>query len=256
MRSFFIHERLWSHIQHLLLRIILGQEKNSKGKTRTLGTIESLLLLTEWHPRSLTFPPTVDGWDSDLLVHWTEDRNDVPVENAGVARGRWLEDVINPAQRSAHMSWMLISSAVSLACELDIFEDRGTSSGSTHSAFVDEAQPHRHTRLQSLLYLYAEQITLQHGRHSILPQDLSHQIMRKSIPSNSFGPMHSFLAAWTELTKLTRLVMETLYSSTQQTSQLLQSGRYVNLIEHFRPMLSAWKEKYLGGDGADGSVDL
>ncbi|KAK9571622.1 hypothetical protein V6Z79_001695 [Aspergillus fumigatus] len=49
-RGFFIHNRLWQHCQHLILRIMLGQEKFSKAKTRHLGTVEALLLLSEWYP--------------------------------------------------------------------------------------------------------------------------------------------------------------------------------------------------------------
>jgi hypothetical protein len=74
-RGYLIHQRLWDHFQHLLMRLVLGQEKISKAKTRTLGTIEALLLLTEWHPRALYAPPASDGWDSDVLFT-AKDRRD------------------------------------------------------------------------------------------------------------------------------------------------------------------------------------
>lgn len=252
MRSFSIHERLWTHIQHLILRVLLGQEKNSKGKTRTLGTIESLLLLTEWPPRSLAFPPPIDGFDSDLLVHWTENRNDAPIDAASDARGRWLEDVISPAKRTSHMSWMLISCAVSLACELGIFDDVPVQSPAYPDAAAGgEPRPDRCLRLRNLLYLYAEQISLQHGRRSVLPQGVSHQVLRNPSSLGVFGDLQPFIAAWIDLTQLTRAIMETLYSSATQTAQLLQSGRYVNLIEHFRPILSSWYEKHLGSSNSN-----
>lgn len=60
-RGYFIHHRLFQHCQHLILRIMLGQEKLSKAKTRHIGTIEALLLLSEWCPQSLHFPPRT-GW--------------------------------------------------------------------------------------------------------------------------------------------------------------------------------------------------
>jgi len=52
-RGCFIHDRFWKHCQHLITRLLFGQEKGSTAKIRTLGSIEALLLLSEWHPRAL-----------------------------------------------------------------------------------------------------------------------------------------------------------------------------------------------------------
>lgn len=245
MRGYFIHERLWTHVQHLILRIILGQEKNSKGKTRTPGTIEALLLLTDWHPRSLAFPPPIDGWDSDLLVHWTEDNDHVPLEEANNSRDRWLEDVIRPSKRTGHMSWMLVNCAISLAVELGVFDPSDPPSPKRLGVCPD-----RKTHLQRLLYLYVEQVALQHGRQSTLPQGISHQVQRDLHVDTGDGRLGPFTDAWINLTRLTRMIMETLYSSSASTLLLLRSGRYVSLVEHFHPMLSAWKERYLGAGAA------
>ncbi|OBT58229.1 hypothetical protein VE04_01304 [Pseudogymnoascus sp. 24MN13] len=129
-RAHFIHGRLWQHLEHLISRVIFGQEKISTAKTRTLGTIESLLLMTEWHPRALHFPPESDGWDFDLLAN-----PDMP-EGTGMADAedssalyRWREEVFEPAKRSDRMSWMLVGAANSLAHELGIFNDWDASAG-------------------------------------------------------------------------------------------------------------------------------
>src|SRR6478735_6080204 len=55
-RSTIVHHRLWEHCQHLVMRIIFGQEKRSKAKTRTRGSIEALLLIIEWHPQAIHLP--------------------------------------------------------------------------------------------------------------------------------------------------------------------------------------------------------
>jgi len=112
-RAGFIHMRMWKHIEHLVQRIIFGTEKYSIAKTRSLGSIQALLLMTEWHPRSLHFPPENDGWDASLApsaddVYAPRDpRNDHDSQ-------RWREDVFEPAKRSDRLSWMLLGIAVTL----------------------------------------------------------------------------------------------------------------------------------------------
>ncbi|KAF4544530.1 C6 transcription factor [Lasiodiplodia theobromae] len=107
-RGYFIHHRLWEHCQHLILRIMLGQEKGSTAKTRTVGSIEGLLLLAEWHPRALHFPPASDGWDSGLVAIEAHDEEEPssPEANPSVSN-RWLEDVIEPARRSDRLGDVL-----------------------------------------------------------------------------------------------------------------------------------------------------
>lgn len=87
-RSFYIHDRLWSYLRGMIERLFWGQENfggsavgfskprsldlaplpgkvNLKGHLRSLGTVEALLILTDWHPRNLHFPP---GDDENTLL--------------------------------------------------------------------------------------------------------------------------------------------------------------------------------------------
>ncbi|GES63998.1 putative C6 transcription factor Aro80 [Aspergillus terreus] len=117
-----IHNRLWQHCQHLILRIILGQEKLSKAKTRHIGSIEALMLLAEWYPRALHFPPENDGWDSDLILTVPDERDPpLPTEETVMLKERWREDVVEPARRADRLAWMVLSSALALSHELGIF---------------------------------------------------------------------------------------------------------------------------------------
>lgn len=74
-RSHAIHEQLWTYLRGMIERCLWGQEAFGggfcgsgalegdqssstapwrglrKGSLRTLGTVESLMILTEWHPR-------------------------------------------------------------------------------------------------------------------------------------------------------------------------------------------------------------
>jgi hypothetical protein len=51
-RSHFIHQRLWQYCELLIRHIMFGQEKHSTAKTRIVGSIESLILISDWHLRA------------------------------------------------------------------------------------------------------------------------------------------------------------------------------------------------------------
>jgi hypothetical protein len=234
---------------------MLGQEKKSKGKTRQSGTIEALLLLTEWNPRSLYFPPPNDGWDSDLLLSTVDKRDELHHGTEAPSRGRWLEDVINPAKRSDRMSWMLAGCGLSLAQELGIFDDRENDSNRNWSMYPpgEERRVEQRHRLRKLLYLYIEQLSSRLGCESIIPQSLSHKLSVVSPSTTSFyrstDDWLPFMSAWIELTKLVKSVSDMLFHSPSFTKHLLHSGRYINLIEHFQPLLSTWKVNHLHASG-------
>ena len=67
LRSDDIHRKFWLYWKTLFMRVMNAQDTGSNQKTRALGTIESFLLMTEWHARALHFPPDVDGWDCEML---------------------------------------------------------------------------------------------------------------------------------------------------------------------------------------------
>lgn len=251
-RGYLIHQRLWDHCQHILVRILLGQEKLSKAKTRTLGSIEALILLTEWHPRALQVPPVSDGWDSDMIMTLPDarDQNGAAVDNP--TRDRWLEDVIQPAQRSDRMSRTVLGMAMSLANELGVF-DQHEDAVPENSSQYDIRQYHRRRALAKLLFLYQEQLSSRLGCKSLMPESVTHGIMSSSTSNLSFSKhgedWNAFIIAWTELTKTVRSISDVLFPSQTITSQLLRSGRYISIIEHFRLLLSSWERKHLKKSG-------
>ena len=250
-RGFLIHQRLWEHCQHLLMRILLGQEKGSKAKTRTLGSIEALLLLTEWQPRGLHVPPGSDGWDSDALFTLRTAKDEVEPEVDRSPRGRWLQDVLDPARRFDRMSWMALGAAVTLAHELSVFDIEEVSTEQPPALCVYEGRnKHRALALSSLLQAQHEQLSARLGRKSWMLQNSYSAKTFSRVPTHLQGPScEAFLSAWIELTKLARSICDVLFSSALVTTQLLLTGRYVGLIEHFSEMLSAWEAKYLRNPG-------
>lgn len=66
LRSDDIHRKFWLYWKTLFMRVMYGEDSGPNASTRSIGTIESLLLMTEWHPRALHFAPDVDGWEFDM----------------------------------------------------------------------------------------------------------------------------------------------------------------------------------------------
>lgn len=247
-RGYMLHQRLWDHCQHLLLRLIMGQEKNSKARIRTLGSIEALLLLVEWHPRSLHVPPVGDGWDSDVLLTVRNDRDESSVNVDGPSRSRWKEDVIKPAKRSDQMSWMVLGCASSLMMEVAL------PSGDEDTTIPDaegygKRLQNRRLPLIRLVCLFQEQLSSRLGNRSMMPEGLSHIISPMKSASRTGTHPHDdwevLMSAWEELTKLERSISHTMFPSCVVTRHLLRSGRYLGMIDHFRPLLSAWEGRFL-----------
>ncbi|KAL5383471.1 hypothetical protein DPSP01_005870 [Paraphaeosphaeria sporulosa] len=250
-RGYFVHDRLWEQCQRFIMKIMLGQVKLSKAQSRTIGSIEALLLLSEWHPRALHFPTASDGWDCELMIGANNTTSEgVQILEGDTTSSRWLEDVIEPAKRSDRMSWMLMGCALSLAQELGLFEDNGNVERDQQSypKTSPEALVQRRIRARKLLYVFIEQLSWRLGCTSMIPQSLNHALMEKLPVNSTTGApeeWQGFMSAWVELTKLARSVSDTIYPSTSTTRNLLRTGRYIGLLEHFQPLLTTWRKKYL-----------
>jgi Fungal Zn(2)-Cys(6) binuclear cluster domain len=246
-RGYFMHEKFWHHCQHLVQRILYGQEKLSKAKTRTIGSIEALLLMSEWHPRALHFPPQADGWDTRIYMSPdARDSKDPDMQPVSSTSSRWLEDVIEPARRSDRMSWMLLGTALTLAHELGVFDDdeKKPSQLSYPRARQDlNSFEVRKLRMRKLLYVYINQLASRLGCSSMFPQNLTQATM--TAPSAPNDKWQSHMLSWIELTKLVKSASELFFPSPSVTRQLLSSGRYSSLLDHFVPLLEQWRRKHL-----------
>ncbi|KFY81322.1 hypothetical protein V500_11530 [Pseudogymnoascus sp. VKM F-4518 (FW-2643)] len=228
-RAHFIHGRLWQHLEHLISRVIFGQEKISTAKTRTLGTIESLLLMTEWHPRALHFPPESDGWDFDLLANpdMPEGTDMADAEDSS-ALYRWREEVFEPAKRSDRMSWMLVGAANSLAHELGIFSDWDSLAGNEGGSTA--AYEMRRLRARMLLHVYINQLAARLGCTTLVPENACHTVIDKSLLLEMTIPdqrWYSFMTCWIEITTL----METV------TDMFFPSAAFTRISTPFRDLL-------------------
>lgn len=278
-RAFYIHDRLWSYLRGMIERVFWGQDKfgwsgtgiskprsldvslasgkvNLKGNLRSLGTIEALLLLTDWHPRNLHFPPGDDEdtlldtlLDVDSQAHSRFDRDmehDIdPTVNRAVASAaegrlafqRWLE----PAWRSDRMSWMLLSTAQALSFELGVFDDKTAAKVSHESP----AEVKRKRRLRRLILVYVSQSSGRLGIPSMLPlPQWANDIEPTSLSDGqdadaAIDKMHD---CWIGISKIMYQSNKLLFASNEQTSELIRSGRYRDQINRFLPSLREWRE--------------
>lgn len=221
-RSHAIHEQLWTYLRGMIERCLWGQEAFGggfcgsgadaeaqtsstapwrglrKGSLRTLGTIESLMILTEWHPRALHFPPaeatdelmcvtlcehrnvesllTTNRLPSyDLIDNYSTDDEGGPRMPRGVG-GKRIESWLEPAWRSDRMCWMLLSTAMGLSYELGVFDNieelLAAGGEMTRPEYEDEAYRLRAARIKRLLLIYVTQLAGRLGWTNMVPENL------------------------------------------------------------------------------------
>lgn len=132
----------------------------------------SLLLLTDFHPRSMHFPPASE--DDDLMSPSVDqasadnDGLDTPGGGSGTLSG-WTE----PALRSDRMTWSLIGLSHALAYELGIFGNYTDGLQIVDGRVKRQGGPlkyyKRADRIERLLYIYITQACGRFGFPSLFP---------------------------------------------------------------------------------------
>lgn len=300
-RSHAIHEQLWTYLRGMIERCLWGQEAFGggfcvsaqtifdetqtsstapwrglrKGSLRTLGTIESLMILTEWHPRALHFPPT-EATDELVLPMVDEfqatigedDQNRPGQPGFG---GKRIESWLEPAWRSDRMCWMLLSTANGLAYELGVFDDIDEllkDDAITRPEYQEEAYRQRAYRIKRLLLIYTTQLAGRLGWTNMAPDHL-----RKSDPavarrrpatsqegttpgtnpssmSNAFNYVpdleldDQIIHCWAGISNAMHMGNEKLFRSRKHTTEIIQSGKYVDLLKDFQPLLRDWWREF------------
>lgn len=301
-RSHAIPEQLWTYLRGMIERCLWGQEAFGggfcgsggsaatsmlsedngstapwrglrKGSLRTLGTIESLLILTEWHPRALHFPPqeatdelVIPMAESSPLMATEEEMGRPTGGNFG---GKRIESWLEPAWRSDRMCWMLLSTAMGLAYELGVFDDIDAmlqDDAITRPEYRDEAYRLRANRIKRLLLIYTSQLAGRLGWTSMAPEHLRRAdpaVARKrpmTTDSNTPSTIHSLsntfnyvpdlelddqiIHCWAGISNAMYIGNEKFFKSRQHTTDIIQSGKYVELLGEYGPMLKDWYREF------------
>jgi hypothetical protein len=265
-RGYYIHDRLWAYLRGMIERLFWGQEKfagNSvgmstprsldigpppasaslRGNLRSLGTVEALLILTDWHPRNLHFPPGDDEntlLDTDALLQTRGDGDGEGRNQPGgglegrLAFQKWLE----PTWRSDRMSWMLLSTAQALAFELGVFDLKDLSGQES----VEEQM--RKRRVRRLIIVYITQSSGRLGIPSMLPLDKWSGDIEPLSPQDASDVDLStdrMQDLWVQISRIMSLSNSDLFPSKEKSSELIQTGRYKERIAEFIPRLQAFK---------------
>lgn len=291
-----IHEQLWTYLRGMIERVIWGQEAFGggfcgsgadesqtsstapwrglrKGSLRTLGTIESLMILTEWHPRALHFPPQ-EAID-ELMVPAYEstppagmDGNSHPAISMG---GRRVESWLEPAWRSDRMCWMLLNAAMGLGYELGVFDniDELLDSGAiSRPEYEEESYRLRADRIKRLILIYLSQLAGRLGWTNMVPESLRKtttlarrrpassavegttpgtNISSLSAPFNYIPNLElddAIIHCWAGISNAMHSGNERLFRSRKHTTEIIQTDRYVELLKEFRPILQDWKSLF------------
>jgi hypothetical protein len=298
-RSYAIHEQLWTHLRGMIERVFWGQEAFGggyavagtgpgdeitsstapwrglrKGSLRTLGTIESLLILTEWHPRALHFPPA-EAIDELFLPPYESKEEPLGDDNgprptAGIG-GKRIESWLEPAWRSDRMCWMLLSTALGLAYELGVFDDIDellAAGAITRPEYEDEGYRLRAHRIKRLLLIYLSQLAGRLGWTNMVPEQLRRSEANSgrkrpnsslegttpgTNPSSLSGAFNyipdldlddQIIHCWAGISTVMHSGNERLFKSRKHTTEIIQNNNYINLLKDFQPMLKAWYKEF------------
>lgn len=204
-----------------------------------MGTIESLLLISDWPPRAIHLPPETEGWDSELMSPGY-DRHNRRQHNDDAPLIRWREDVFEPAKRSERMTWMLLGVALNLAHELGVFTETLLVEGA-----IDAAHEARKWRLRKLIYVYVTQASLRMRVPSTLPDHISYTMASSQILQSQHSADKSwqeFMDSWIELTKLSLTASAMFFQSPTHTKTQLLNGNYAPLLDHLLSSFNKWHE--------------
>ncbi|EXJ78890.1 hypothetical protein A1O1_09292 [Capronia coronata CBS 617.96] len=275
-RSHHIQAKLWNSLRRQVERLLWGQEqfgggfcgggssakiRESKsgqitwsGSLRTFGTIEALLLLTDWQPQALHFPPNDDetGLLDQSLVTSSESNTATSTQGDEPSRSRDYDNVpyaswLEPAWRSDRMSWMLLGLAQSLAFELGVFDTNHFNCRHEHGP---DSECARKRRIKHLVLVYVAQTSGRMGIQSSLNVEewetdtIWDQTSQDQRPGHADHPVDTMQACWVHIARILNRANREIFSSPQFTRDLTSSGRYKESINTFAPLLHQWKNAF------------
>lgn len=229
-RSQHIHNTLWEECQKMIQRVSLGRETLSTTTSQVLGILESLVLMSDWHPQLVQLPSDDPAWDGEVTSQHCDRRN-IRQRNRNTSTIRWEGDFFDSVNQSNELSWGLLSTAVTLAFRAAIFTDESI----VPFPILETGHAGRFHRIRKLLYVYANEIASRLACSSLLSEDVS---VRSMSVRGENG-----INLWVDLRKLTHLASVTFTPSRPAMKEVL-SGNYSVIGKEWVPSLKHWYDRY------------
>jgi len=271
-RSHAIHDRLWREITNILVTILFkiprpkpcGMGKSildpryvPRQGLHALGTIESLLLLMEWHPRALHFPAETDSGGTYCISGTTLDSSLSPSSDDSNNMQDWM-DII---QRSDNLSWTFATLAISLGTENQLFTwaDPDMAHYLSLSREFQTENFRRAQCIRRLLYIFVTQLSARlnvpalrtdnwdkHLFSQIFLQRAQSTLNDQTTDTNQNVDLNFrqelTLWFWCRLAHLTDKVKAALYPTPEYAKQLIDRNIHREVMQQFEPALSEWSK--------------
>ncbi|KAI6753934.1 hypothetical protein HG530_013110 [Fusarium avenaceum] len=234
-RGYLIHHRLWQQCERLIQLLMYGQERHLRG-SHTLGTIQSLLLLSEWHPLSIRSP--LPCFSQNDVWGGREDLSEGPQQTNPAG---FEKDHLDRAKQSDRFSWMMVGQALNLAHEAGIFSDTSCPNNVEGSEWLGPL------RTRKLLYVYVTNLSIRLGFQNTFTQDVI--LTRAILPHDAFGreaeSCDLAMELWFGLVRLNRTASVMFFQSSSNTKAHLRNGEYIVLLQTFSVTLSKWYDDFV-----------
>ncbi|KAK5746568.1 zinc finger transcriptional activator [Elasticomyces elasticus] len=266
-RPYEIHKRLWSYLQGMINRVVWGQEQYGGGVggvpsasiaasdvnplsrkgLRTLGSVEALVLLTEWHPRMMHFPP--EEADIELMLPSEPISTPVMPEEDDMPKvDEWLE----PVWRSDRMCWMLLGMAMNMAYEIGVFDadwQRHTRNkdGQLPSAEGLQVYDRRRGSVRDLLLVYVTQTSGRLGLTTVLPSNYSKpedsDLYHRQVGQHA-NLQETIMHFWLRMAAIIREGNSNIFANKAFTRDLVKNGDYRQAIIRMSKPLAEWRHDF------------
>ncbi|KAK5045632.1 hypothetical protein LTR84_009001 [Exophiala bonariae] len=248
IRSERIHWHAWRSLKRNLQSAIWGATC-----TRSLGTIASMLLLIDWHPKAINNPSMFADEDDIIGQGPTQNDSDIsspeaPLNLTSKQRHGMMSllenlSVMSSAYRSNKVSWMLLSNAIALAQEGCCFDSEAQAQASSLTDSKTVSVTWDRT-ICVFIYLMDEHLALRLGLEPMLPEKF------RRLVKDRFSKMFAVALPNTEL-------WESYFELTDEISkarELLQTSKHAGSrpngpelvveLEYVRRRLERWKRQH------------
>lgn len=238
-RGTLVHNTLFRHIQNCVSRVVWGIAEEDMGVGHAISFIESLLLLINWHPRTLNLmietnefaPPT----DFETVAH-----GKYFFESS--VRGIHAHVISRLSRQSNRMTWMLVGICSTMAQEIGLFDPDAL------PRVISAPQDERKLRLKKHILLHCVDAHVRVGKGTALQQPfgLSFDVQQADTVldlDEKDKYVHQSLNCGLEICQLIHMATMSLYQNPAQTRSMITTRKYVSTIAHFDTMFENWHSK-------------